>query len=145
MSESKPCCSGPVVIDGIYKPLSRSLLDYGKEVYSETTSTQRVILWVFSFYDAKSECPVCRNGIERMYDWFHKFGLLTDPVRGVRMVLDDDPDSNPVFTDLKLASKPVNIFTDENGMVYDIIYEFPDDAWLDKYILPLIQRDTRFL
>ena len=142
---AKPCCGDPVDIDGIYQPLSLRLLNFGKEVYRETTSTQRVFMWVFSFYNAKDECPVCKHGIERLYGWFSKYGLTEDPVRGVRIVLDDEADMNAIYNDLHFDIAPVNIFTDSEGKIIDILFEFPDESWLDKYILPFVQKDMRIL
>lgn len=139
------CCNKTVVVKGTYKPLSTRLLDFGNEVYSGSTSTQRILMWVFSFFDEKNDCPVCRDGLSKMYGWFNKYGLTTDPVRGVRMVLENRPDTNLIYQDLGIEKLPVNIFTDSEGKVIDIIYEFPDEEWLDAYILPLVKKDTTVL
>lgn len=138
----KPCCGEAVTVDGIYRPLSLRLLEYGRDAYKNTTSSQRVVMWVFSFYEAKNECPVCKHGIERMYEWFGKYGLLENPARGVRIVLDDEASTSAILDDMHVDYSPVNIFTDGEGKVIDMLFEFPDEAWLDKYILPFIQKDS---
>jgi hypothetical protein len=132
-------------IDGIYLPLSKRLVEFGNQVYADCTSSQRVIMWVFSFYDADSECPVCKHGLERLRDWFAKYGLVDNPVRSVGLVADDDAKSSSVLDDLHIDFAPVNIFTDGDGKVIDILFEFPDEAWLDKNILPFIQKDSTIL
>jgi len=142
---AKPCCGDPVRIDGIYKPLSLRLLEYGKAAYKDTTSSQRVVMWVFSFYEAKDECPVCKHGIETMYNWFDKYGLLENPARGVRIVIDDEAKKSAILDDMHVDFAPVNIFTDSEGKVIDMLFEFPNEPWLDKYILPFIQKDSSLL
>ena len=142
---SKPCCGEPVEIDDIYKPLCNRLLDYGRDAYRDTTSKQRVVMWVYSFYNAKDECPVCRNGIQRLYEWFGKYGLTENPARGVRIVIDDEASTSAILDDLHIDFAPVNIFADEEGKIIDILYEFPDEQWLDRYILPFIQKDSTIL
>jgi len=141
----KPCCGKPVDIDGIYKPLSLRLLEYGLDAYKNTTSSQRVIMWVYSFYNAKDECPVCKHGIETMYNWFGKHGLLENPTRGVRIVVDDEASTSSILDDIHVDFAPVNIFTDGEGKVIDMIFEFPDEYWLEKYILPFIQKDASII
>ena len=139
------CCPETPEIDGIYKPLSRRLVDFGNEVYADCSADQRVIMWVFSFYNAKDECPVCKHGIESMYNWFGKHGLLENPARGVRIVIDDEASTSAILDDIHVDFAPVCMFTDGEGKVIDMIFEFPDDAWLEKYILPFIQKDMSII
>jgi len=144
-TEKKPCCSGPVEIDGIYKPISVRLREIGEDAYRATETSQRVIMWVFSFFNAKDECPVCQGGLERLYGWFHRYGLLDNPARGVRIVIDDDAASSEILDDMHVDSAPVNIFADSEGKIIDMLFEYPDEWWLDKYILPFIQQDATLL
>jgi hypothetical protein len=102
-------------------------------------------MWVFSFYEAKDECPVCKHGIETMYNWFNKYGLLENPARGVRIVIDDEASRSAILDDMHVDFAPVNIFTDADGKVIDMLFEFPNEPWLDKYILPFIQKDSTLL
>lgn len=139
------CCPETPEIDGVYKTLSRRLVDFGNEVYADCASTQRVIMWVFSFYDGMSNCKVCKHSLEDMHAWFYKYGLLTDPVRGVRMVVEDEPHTNKMYNELGFSKLPMHIFTDGKGKIIDILYDFPDGEWLDKFILPYLQEDSKIL
>lgn len=132
-------------INGIYKPLSKRLVDFGNEVYSDCKSSQNVIMWVFSFYDGLANCKICKHSLEEMYDWFNKYGLLNDPVRGVRIVIEDEPSTNMIYSDLRFNTVPVHIFADGEGKVIDILYDFPDTEWLNKFILPYIQKDSAII
>lgn len=143
--EKKPCCRGAVAIDGIYKPLSLRLLELGKDAYKDTTGSHRVIMWVYSFYNAKDECPVCKGGLERLYGWFMKYGVLDNPAREVRIVIDDEASTSAILDDMHVDFAPVNIFADSEGRIIDMVFEYPDEWWLDRYILPFIQQDSGIL
>ena len=132
-------------IDGIYLPLSKRLLEFGNQVYADCTSSQRVIMWVFSFYNGMANCKVCKHSLDEMYNWFHKYGMLNDPVRGVRMVVEDEPHTNRYYNELGISKLPMHIFTDGDGKIIDILYDFPDAEGLDKYILPYLQEDSKIL
>ena len=140
--EKKPCCRGKVAIDGIYKPLSVRLRELGEDAYRDTKGSHRVIMWVFSFFNAKDECPVCKGGLERLYGWFMKYGLLDNPSREARIVIDDEASTSAILDDMHVDFAPVNIFADAEGKVIDMVFEYPDEWWLDKYILPFIQQDS---
>lgn len=139
------CCPETPEIDGIYKPLSRRLVDFGNEVYADCNGSQRVIMWVFSFYDGMANCKVCKHSLDEMYGWFHKYGLLNDPVRGVRMVVEDEPHTNMIYNDFGFTKLPMHIFTDGDGKIIDMLFDFPEADWLDKYILPYLQEDAKIL
>ena len=139
------CCSDEVVVKGMYKPLGKRLVDFGNEVYANCDTNQRIIMWVFSFYDPNTTCKACKNAFDTMYNWFNQYGLTNDPVRGVRMVVEDEPESNLIYRDMKVTGLPMHIFTKPNGDIFDIIYEFPEPKWLDEYILPYIQADTKLI
>lgn len=138
---AEPVQGGMAVIPGTYVPLSRRLLEYGKAIYGGDRCNRRFILWVFAFYDASDECPVCKHALSGMIDWFNKFGLVDNPSRCIGFVLEDEPASNMIFNDLKFPMSPVTVFADPEGRVLDIIYEFPDGDWMDRYILPIIQKE----
>ena len=138
------CCPDTPDIDGIYKTFSRRLLDFGKEVYAGCNTEQRVIMWIFSFYDGMSKCKVCKHALDDMYGWFNKYGMLNDPVHGVRMVIEDEPHTNMIYNDLGFTKLPMHIFTDAEGKIIDILFDFPDAEWLNKYILPVLQGDSGF-
>lgn len=142
---AKPCCGEPVLIDGIYRPLCNTLVKYGMDAYKDVPSTPRVVMWVFSFFDAKKECPVCKHGLEEMYGWFGKHGLLENQSRAVRIVVDDDAEHSSILDDLHIDFVPVNIFTDGEGKIIDEIFEFPGEEWLERVILPFIQKDSHIL
>ena len=139
------CCPETSEIDGIYKTLSRRLVDFGNEVYADCIADQRVIMWVFSFYDGMANCKVCKHSLDEMYGWFHKYGLLNDPVRGVRMVVEDEPHTNMIYNDFGFTKLPMHIFTDGDGKIIDMLFDFPEAEWLDKYILPYLQEDAKIL
>lgn len=138
-------CCPETEIDGIYKPLCRRLVDFGKEVYADCSSEQRVIMWVFSFYDGMANCKVCKHSLDEMYGWFNKYGLLNDPVRGVRMVVEDEPHTNMICNDFGFTKLPMHIFTDGDGRIIDMLFDFPEGEWLDRYILPYLQEDSKII
>jgi len=137
------CCSDGVFISGEYVPLSQRLLAYGKEAYSDVTKRQRVIMWVFIFYDESDMCPKCKESFSDMFAWFNKNNLFNDPIRCVRTVLEPEPKKNLIYTDLGMAKLPAVVFADEKCRVLDILFEFPGDRWLNEYVLPYIQDDGK--
>ena len=139
------CITETPEIDGIYKPLSRRLVDFGNEVYADCSADQRVIMWVFSCYVGMPKCKACKLSLDEVYGWFHKYGLLNDPVRGVRMVVEDEPHTNISYNDFGVTKLPMHIFTDGDGKIIDMLFDFPEADWLDKYILPYLQEDAKIL
>lgn len=137
------CCSDGVFISGEYVPLSQRLLAYGKEAYSDVTKRQRVIMWVFIFYDESDMCPKCKESFSDMFTWFNKNNLFNDPIRCVRTVLEPEPKKNLIYTDLGMAKLPAVVFADEKCRVLDILFEFPGERWLNEYVLPYIQDDGK--
>lgn len=135
------CCGNNVFIQSGYRTLSHRLLDYGKEAYADVTSRQRVIMWVFIFYDDSTMCKMCKAAFDEMFSWFRKYGLFDNPVRCVRTVIEDDPEKNLIYTDLGMQKLPAIVFADDNGRIIDILFEFPEAKWLENYILPYIQAD----
>ena len=71
--------------------------------------------------------------------WFHKYGLFTDPVRNVKWIVENEPNKNLIYQEIGFVKSPMHIFTLGNGNVIDIVAGFPDEHWLEKYILPIIQ------
>lgn len=136
------CCEKAIIRSG-YVPLSRRLLEYGEESYSDSTLTQNVVMWVFSFFDEDSMCRKCRMAFGEMFDWFDRYGLFKDPVRGVRMVIEPQASQNLIYADLGMEKLPANIFCDAEGRIIDIIFEFPEARWLEEHILPVIQNEGR--
>ena len=137
------CCSNAAIIHGGYEPLSKRLLEYGKEAYSDLVSRQRVIMWVFVFYDENDQCPSCKQAFSDMFAWFNKYNLFDDPVRCVRSVIEPDPEKNWIYTDLGMHKLPAVVFCNDKGLIYDIVFEFPGQRWLEEYILPYIQNDGK--
>lgn len=137
------CCGDKVIIRGGYEPLSQRLLSYGKEAYSDVTAKQRVVMWIFIFYDNDSACQTCKSAFDDMFAWFHKYGLFTDPSRAVRTVVEDDPEKNLIYTDFGMSKLPMLVFTDSEGRILDILFEFPNEKWLNNYIMPYIQADGK--
>lgn len=135
---SSSCC-GEAIIRAGYHTISQRLLMYGQEAYSENTTKQRTVMWVFSFFDQENMCKKCKTAFGEMYDWFDKYGLLTSLSTGVRIVLEPQPEQNLIYTDLGMNKLPANIFCDEHGKIIEILFEFPDKKWLENYIMPYIQ------
>jgi hypothetical protein len=138
------CCSDAAVINGGYTPLSQRLLEYGMDAYSDLApNRQRVIMWVFIFYDQNDQCPTCKQAFDGMFSWFNKYHLLDDPVRCVRTVVEPEPEKNLIFVDRGSRKLPMVLFCNEKGMIFDELFEFPGAKWLEEYILPYIQNDGR--
>ena len=137
------CCSDSVVIHGGYEPLSQRLLSYGQDAYSDVNSRQRVVMWVFVFYDENDQCPSCKQAFSDMFSWFNKYHLFDDPVRCVRTVIEPEPEKNLIYTDLGMHKLPAVVFCTDKGQIYDIVFEFPGQKWLEEYILPYIQNDGK--
>lgn len=137
------CCSDGVFISGEYQPLSQRLLSYGMEAYKDVKKRQRVVMWVFMFYDESAMCPACKQSYSEMFAWFHKYNLFDDPVRCVRTVIEPEPKKNLIYTDLGMNKLPTVVFADEKGRILDILFEFPGTKWLEQYVLPFIQDDGK--
>ena len=58
------------------------------------------------------------------------------------IVIDDEASTSAILDDMHVDFAPVNIFADAEGKVIDMVFEYPDEWWLDKYILPFIQQDS---
>jgi hypothetical protein len=137
------CCSDGVFISGEYQPLSQRLLSYGMEAYKDVKKRQRVVMWVFMFYDESAMCPACKQSYSEMFAWFHKYNLFDDPVRCVRTVIEPEPKKNLIYTDLGMNKLPTVVFADEKCRILDILFEFPGTKWLEQYVLPFIQDDGK--
>jgi hypothetical protein len=137
------CCSDGVFISGEYQPLCQRLLAYGHEAYKDVTKRQRVVMWVFVFYDESQMCPKCKESYRDMLNWFNKYGLFEDPIRGVRIVIEPEPQKNLLFNDYHKTQLPCVIFADEKCRVLDEVFEFPGERWLNETILPFIQDDGK--
>lgn len=137
------CCSDGVFISGEYQPLSHRLLSYGEEAYKDVKKHQRVVMWVFLFYDESDLCPKCKESFRDMFDWFNKYGLFNDPIRCVRTVVEPEPMKNLIYTDLGMKKLPAVVFADEKCRILDILFEFPGPRWLEEYVLPYIQDDGK--
>lgn len=132
-----------VIIHGGFEMLSKRLLDYGNEAYSDLVSRQRVIMWIFIFYDENDLCPACKQAFSDLFDWLDKYNLREDPVRCVRTVIEPEPEKNLIYTDLGMQKLPAIVFCNENGLIYHVMFHFPEQKWLDTYILPYIQDDGK--
>lgn len=140
---AKPCCNGNKVNIGLYKPLSDRLIDFGNEVYADFKGSN-TILWMFIFYDGNSDCPVCKSSLADIHDWFYKKGLFDNSNAMVKIVVEPEPEKCKIYTDLGLTLKPMHIFCDSRGRIFDIFTGLPTTEWLDKHILPFIQSNMGF-
>lgn len=132
-------CCGKAVIRAGYETISQRFLNYGREAYAENTKKQRVVMWVFSFFDEQNMCKTCRTAFGEMFDWFNKYGLFDSLSTAVRLVIEPSPEQNLIYKDLGMEKLPANVFCDSEGKIIEILFEFPDSRWLDNYILPYIQ------
>jgi len=139
------CCGDGVFIGGEYLPLSQRLLKYGMEAYSDVKKRQRVVMWVFLFYDETKMCPTCKESFNDMFAWFNKYNLFDDPVRCVRTVIEPQPldGHNQIYSDFGMNKPPMVVFADEKCRILDILFYFPDAKWLNQYVLPFIQDDEK--
>jgi hypothetical protein len=133
------CCED-FPIDDIYVPLSRRLVDYGKEVYGETLlkSYPYTHMWIFTFYKDSDLCVDCEQKFAEMAKWFNDYGLFQDAMKNVKWVVDDDIDNNMILKDMAVHKTPMHLFCDKEGKIIDLVYGFPSIEWLKKYILPYI-------
>ena len=136
------CCEGNP-IDGIYIPLHKRLIEYGKESYSDHLLKKfpNTLMWIFTFYNNNDLCIDCETKFSNMIQWFNKYGLLEDPMKNVKWVVDDDIDNNLILKDLNIKKTPFHMFCTSDGKIIDIIFGFPSQKWLEKYILPIIRND----
>lgn len=132
-------CCGEAIINGIYRPLSERLLEYGREAYAGSEFNGNTVMWIFTFYDDMAACEACRNGLSGMYDWFYNYNLFDNPSKCVKIVVEPEPAANLIVTEMGWDKLPLNVFTDRDGRIFDMLFEFPSHEWLDKYILPRIQ------
>lgn len=134
-------CCGKTSSDDVYKPLNRRLVEWGEEV----TGPDALIrypgtkLWVFTFASFDdSSCISCQEKLSAMVNWFHKYGLLENPINNVKWIFEDEMDDNLIAKDISLTKSPTHLFCNENGDIIDIVLGFPSPEWLEKYILPLV-------
>ena len=137
-------CCDDTPIDDVYVPLHKRLVDYGKDscdnqLLSRYSYTR---LWVFSFYDDENLCIDCETKFSSMIQWFNKYGLLEDVIKNVKWIVDDDIDNNLLLKDMGIKKTPVHLFCDTDGKIIDIIFGFPSQKWLEKYILPVVRSDN---
>ena len=87
------CCNKKTSLDTIYLPISRRLVDFGKEVYGEEgmNKYKETFMWVFSFYETEEMCEECRFKFSAMSKWFVDYGLFKNVTRNVKWVLEDEP------------------------------------------------------
>jgi hypothetical protein len=135
------CCGEKNFGNQLYKPLNRRLLDFG------TDSTQKELLdqfpdthiWLFSFFDkADLECQDCTSKLKSMVSWVEKYGLLSNPVRNMKWIVEEDIKNNFIAKEIGLSKSPTHLICNREGNIIDIIAGFPDDKWLEKNILPLV-------
>lgn len=133
-------------VEGEYLTLDKRLLEYGKEVYGKPLLEKYPIthIWMFTFYCAEEmkACDDCAEKLAAMGEWINKYGFLEDPLKNVKWVIDDEPGNNLILKDLHIENTPVHIVTEGNGKIIDVLYGFPDQRWLEKYILGLIRKDV---
>jgi len=139
----KLCCDGMNVKIGLYKPLSQRLLDFGNETYSDFTSVN-TLMWMFIFYDGNTDCPKCKSSLSDIHDWFYNKGLLDNKNGMVKIVVEPEPEKCKIYTDFGFTLKPMHIFCDSKGNIFDIFTGLPDVNWLDKHILPYINMNVGF-
>lgn len=136
------CCDGKTFGNQIYTPLNKRLLEFGKDATNPILMEKfsATSLWIFSFLD-KSDmaCLECIEKIQIMVAWFEKFGLLKNPVNNVKWIFEDDMTKNLICRDMGITKSPTHLICDSYGNIMDIVTGFPDENWLEKNILPLIQ------
>ncbi len=135
-----PCCQDKFG-NGLYYPISTRLLEMGKtstapELFEKYPDTH---IWLFSFLKKKDlECPDCTNKLQDMVAWFDKFGILKNPTRNLKWIFEDDMDNNMICKDIGLTKSPAHVICNKDGNIIDIVIGFPDETWLKKFILPLV-------
>lgn len=138
----KDFCCGKAIIRAGTDMLCTRLLENGKEAYAGLKNEQRVILYVFAFFDGKNMCPKCKSDFSGMIEWFTKYNMFDDPARAVRIVLEDDPSHNLMYPDLGITKLPLFLYCDGTGRIMDIRFDFPSTRWLEEHILPYYQSDV---
>lgn len=139
------CCGQDVIIRSGDELLCDRLLSAGEEEYAELSAKQRVVMWVFVFYEENAGCPTCREAYAGMTDWFYKYGLFSNPMGCARFVVEPTPEQNLVYTDLGISKIPAILFCDNRGRIIHMKFDFPDDKWLTTHILPIFQEDAKLL
>jgi hypothetical protein len=81
----------------------------------------------------------CIEKIQVMVAWFEKFGLLKNPVNNVKWIFEDNMSKNLICRDMGITKSPTHLICDSSGNIMDIVTGFPDENWLEKNILPLVQ------
>lgn len=135
------CCEEKAIGD-IYTPLNKRLVEFGSEVLGPAfiSKMPHTLLWIFTFFYEEDLCEECKVKFTNMNYWFHKYGLFEDPVRNVKWIVENEPNKNLIYQEMGFTKSPMHIFTNENGDVIDIVTGFPEERWLEKYILPIIQQ-----
>jgi hypothetical protein len=133
-------CCGDGAYKNIYVPLNRRLLEWGKESTSEEAYNKYPYtkLWVFTFIDNSVMCVDCVTKFNRMVEWFTKYGLLTNPVNNTKWVVEGDMSKCLIAQDIGITKSPTTYFCDQKGNIVNIITGFPENNWLEEYILPIV-------
>lgn len=133
-------CCGDGEYQKIYVPLNKRLVEFGKE------STDSEILnkypytkmWVFTFIDHEEMCVDCQSKFSSMVNWFNKYGILDNSVNNTKWIIEPDMRNNLIAKEISITKSPTTYFCDENGNIFNIIVGFPEDEWLEEYILPYV-------
>ncbi len=96
-------------------------------------------MWVFTFIDSDQMCIECKEKYAKMLEWFEKYELFDNPVNNVKWVVDPDMNNNLIIKDLKITASPTTLFCDSKGNIFEILVGFPDQEWLEEYILPYVR------
>lgn len=134
------CCDKAKSTNDIYVPLNQRLIQFAIDntEYQLRKKFPTTKLYIFSFADFTKSCGTCHEKFSEMVNWFHKYGVLENPINNVKWIFEDDMSKNLIADDIGLGKSPTHLFCDSNGNIIDIVPGFPSEEWLEKYILPLV-------
>ena len=134
------CCDDIDLSASVYVPLSQRLVDFGVEIYGEKSMTAFPItkMWIFTFVNMEDSCVECGERLNIMQDWFTKYALFTEPINHVKWIIEDESTKNLIWKDIGLTNTPVHLFCDGKGSIWELFYGYPNEAWLDRFVLPMV-------
>ncbi len=138
------CCDEKTFGSELYMPLNERLLDFGKKSSTPDilNNFPNTFVWLFTFCKKTDlDCFDCLEKFQIMVNWFNKYNLLKNPVNNLKWIFDDNIEENNICLDIGITNSPTHIITDKDGNIMNIVLGFPDEDWLNKYLLPYFSKE----
>lgn len=125
--------------DDVYIPLNKRLCRFveetgDRELGDIDKSNQ---MKIFTFIDGTVPCDICKETIDTINEWITKNKFMYYDV--ITWVIEPEMKENIMCKEIGIVQSPTTFFCDKHGNIHDIVTGRPSMAWLDKYILPMME------